>query len=200
MTATFSAMLDGPQSLSCLVLDPPRIDRCDDAPWQPARDCLIEAVKQTGAKAVMISTLSETLSEAFSAPAIAAGITPLMGLEDGIAAIEALADISQSWQSEPPLDLWSFNPADGPSMMVTEDDAKKILSDNGIDVPRRIFVQDTTDLASNVTRHLYAFPWWSRAWDLPIKNRTRCCYPQYPRYRRPWRCHIIYERARWLSD
>ena len=158
MTATFSAMLNGPQSLSCLVLDPPRIDRCDDAPWQPARDCLIEAVKQTGAKAVMISTLSETLSEAFSAPAIAAGITPLMGLEDGIAAIEALADIGQSWQSEPPLDLWSFNPADGPSMMVTEDDAKKILSDTGIDVPRRIFVQDTTDLASKCDKASLRFP------------------------------------------
>ena len=144
MTATFSAMLDGPQSL-CLVLDP--LALTDVMMPISARDCPIEAVKQTGAKAVMISTLSETLSEAFSAPAIAAGITPLMGLEDGIAAIEAL-DIGQSWQSEPPLDLWSFNPADGPSMMVTEDDAKKILSDNGIDVPRRIFVQDTTDLAS----------------------------------------------------
>ena len=60
MTQAFAAMLEGPQSVSCLVLDPPRIDRCDVRPWQPARDCLIEAVRQTHKKAVIISTLPET--------------------------------------------------------------------------------------------------------------------------------------------
>ena len=158
MTATFSAMLDGPQALSLLVLDPPRIDRCDDTPWQPARDCLIEAVKQTGAKAVMISTLSDTLTERFCAPAIEAGITPLLGLEDGLAAIAALAEIGASWQKEEALPLWQFHKAAGTPVMVTEDDAKKILSDFEIDVPKNIFIKSADEAAEAVLQAHLSYP------------------------------------------
>ena len=158
MTATFSAMLDGPQALSLLVLDPPRIDRCDDAPWQPARDCLIEAVKQTGAKAVMISTLSETLTERFCAPAIEAGITPLLGLEDGLAAIAALAEIGACWQKQEALPLWPINKVAGTPVMVTEDDAKKILSDFEIDVPKNIFIKSADEAAEAVMQARLSYP------------------------------------------
>ena len=153
MTQTFAAMLAGPQALSCLVLDPPRLDRCDDTPWQPARDCLIKAVAMTGKKAVMISTLPETLTEAFCAPAIAAGIAPLMGLEDGLAAIQALGDIGTAWQKAPALPLHDLPFADvslashggqdgegkdSGGRLLGEDEAKSVLAEAGIDVPKRL--------------------------------------------------------------
>lgn len=152
MTNTFAAMLDGAQAISCLVLDPPRIDRCDDAPWQPARDCLIEAVRQTSGKAVMISTLSETLTEAFCAPAIEAGIAPLMGLEDGLAAIEAMAKIGAHWQAAEPAPLWQdmVPDAHAKQVMVSEDEAKKELAEQGIDVPRRITAHNSADAIKKV--------------------------------------------------
>lgn len=151
MTSCFASMLEGPQSLTALVLDPPREDRCDDTPWQPARDCLIEAVQQTGKKAVMISTLAETLTEAFCAPALAAGIAPLMGLEDGLAAIEAMAEIGTAWQEEPAMALWHFAPNDDASQkMISEDDAKAELAKFGINVPKRIVVHKNDDLTDKL--------------------------------------------------
>ena len=151
MASCFAAMLEGPQSLTTLVLDPPRRDRCDDAPWYPARDCLIDAVRQTGKKAVIISTLPETLTEEFCAPALAAGIAPLMGLEDGLAAIEAMAKIGESWQKDPALPLWHTSLSEGSSpKMITENEAKSELSRYGIDVPMRIFVNGPEELSSQL--------------------------------------------------
>ena len=158
MSQTFAAMLGGPQAVSCLVLDPPRSDRCDDSPWQPARDCLITAVAQTGAKAVIISSLPETLTEAFCAPAIAAGITPLMGLEDGMAAIEALADIGASWQAEVPLPLWPDTIQDGMPVMLSEDEAKTRLEAAGIDVPRRLVLSSPDTPLAEGALHELCFP------------------------------------------
>ena len=145
MTDTFAAMLEGPQAVSCLVLDPPRIDRCDDTPWTPARDCLIEAVRLKGARAVMISTLSETLTEAFCAPAIEAGIAPLMGLEDGLAAIEAMATIGIAWQKPPFVPLPEQETFTGAPVMLSEDEAKGYLSAAGIDTPKRVMCGDAKD-------------------------------------------------------
>ena len=158
MTDTFAAMLAGPQSLSCLVLDPPRIDRCDDSAWAPARDCLIAAVAQTGKKAVMISTLPETLTEAFSAPAIAAGITPLMGLEDGMAAIEAMAEIGQAWQKPAPLLLGEMPQTADNVTMLTEDEAKAFIAQCDIDVPKSVMATTKDEVATMVAAAGLSYP------------------------------------------
>ena len=160
MTQTFAAMMTGHQALTCLVLDPPRTDRCDDGPWTPARDCLIKAKKVTGGKAVMISTLPETLTEDFSSPAVAAGIVPLMGLEDGLAAIQAMADIGAAWAKEPPLEMAPSAPdaaLDAPKML-SEDDAKQLLASAGIDVPKRITAQDFAEAEKACKAAALQFP------------------------------------------
>ena len=167
MTQTFAAMMTGDQALTCLVLDPPRTDRCDDSPWTPARDCLIKAKEITGGKAVMISTLPETLSEDFSAPSCAAGITALMGLEDGLAAIEAMADIGAAWAKEPPLEMAprAFDTAKdadatigGALQMLSEDDAKAMLAKAGIDVPKRVVAIKQDDAITSLRAADLQFP------------------------------------------
>ena len=159
MTEVFAAMMTGTQSVTCLVLDPPRTDRCDDAPWLPARDCLIEAVRKTGKKAVMISTLPETLSEAFCAPAIEAGITPLMGLEDGFAALQALAEIGAAWAKPEPLPAPVFAADDDAAIsLCDENQAKHKLSQAGIDVPRRVSANDADSAIAGVRDAKMAFP------------------------------------------
>ncbi|MGC6516461.1 MAG: acetate--CoA ligase family protein [Candidatus Puniceispirillaceae bacterium] len=158
MTQTFAAMLEGPQSISCLVLDPPRLDRCDDTAWLPARDCLMAAVKQTGKRAVMISTLPETLTEAFCAPALDDNIAPLMGLEDGLAAIEAMADIGANWQSQPALPLWDHPQMTGKTILLGEDEAKAKLADYGIDVPRSVTVSSGEEAVQRVAEANMRYP------------------------------------------
>ncbi len=59
-----------------------------------------------------------------------------MGLEDGLAAIEALATIGRAWQQDAPLELPELAVPTGPVKMVDEDAAKSALSAVGIDVPK----------------------------------------------------------------
>jgi len=158
MRQAFAAMMTGSQAISCLVLDPPRGDRCDDSAWHPARDCLIAAARMTGAKAVMISTLPETLTEDFCAPAIAAGIAPLMGLEDGLAAIEAMAEIGAAWAGPPPLGMMALTHFEGGSAMLSEDEAKAVLSQAGIDVPKRIVAQTIHEALAGIKASDMAYP------------------------------------------
>ena len=167
MTAAFTAMLDGPQSLSCLVLDPPRTDRCDDAPWYPARDCLIEAVTATGRPAVILSTLPETLTEAFSQPATDAGIVSLMGLEDGLQAIQAMADIGKAWQEELSPELWDFQLSDRsdepeltvPELTVIDESlAKDRLAKAGLAVPKNVVADTSQDALLAVASEGLCYP------------------------------------------
>jgi len=158
MRQAFAAMMTGSQAISCLVLDPPRGDRCDDSAWHPARDCLIAAARMTGAKAVMISTLPETLTEDFCAPAIAAGVAPLMGLEDGLAAIEAMAEIGAAWAGPPPLGMMALTHFEGGSAMLSEDEAKAVLSQAGIDVPKRIVAQTIHEALAGIKASDMAYP------------------------------------------
>ncbi|MGC6537068.1 MAG: acetate--CoA ligase family protein [Candidatus Puniceispirillaceae bacterium] len=150
MRDVYAAMLEGVQSLTILILDPPRSDRCDDKPWQPARDGLIAAVAKTGKPAALLSTLPETLSEDFIAPLIEAGITPLMGLEDGLAAIQALADIGSIWQKQAALPLWHLPYYDDSTkdnlVLINEDECKAMMSDAGITVPKRTLADDEAGL------------------------------------------------------
>ena len=136
MTEAFAAMLEGPQAVSILILDPPRADRCDEDAWYPARDCLIAAVEQTQRKAILLSTLPETLTEGFVAPLHAHHITPVMGLEDGLAAIEALVKIGAAWAAPAPLSLPASWASSAPAGSLTEDEGKDRLASLGIDVPK----------------------------------------------------------------
>ena len=103
LTDTFAAMLGCGFDFSVLILDPPRGDRCADDDWRTTVEAFAAALDRAGARGGVLATLPESLSEAWSVQLMARGITPLAGIEEGLAALEAAADVGEAWaRPEPP--------------------------------------------------------------------------------------------------
>ena len=87
----FTAVMDGPQDATMLVLDAPPSPANDASAWIVAVDALADAVEVTGGRAVVVATMAECLNEGLRAHIIDRGLTPLLGFSEGIAALEAAA-------------------------------------------------------------------------------------------------------------
>ncbi len=98
LNATFSAMMAGEYDLNILIIDVPHITGGDVAEWESAIQAFIDASKYTGSNAAVVSSISETLTDAVRATLIKNGITPLQGLQQALAAIEAAYTIGRHWQ------------------------------------------------------------------------------------------------------
>jgi len=102
MEKTFSAMIGGGFDLSMLVLDFPRQDRCNDADWDFAVRAISGAAKKTGGRTAVVASLPENMPEARGAEFLAAGIVPLCGIEEALAAAEAAAFVGTHWKEPLP--------------------------------------------------------------------------------------------------
>lgn len=139
MTETYTAMMGNGFDLTMLIYDYPRNDRTDVSGWQCGEDALIAAVGRTGARAAMVASLPESLPETRAARLIEMGISPLMGLDEALAAAEAAADIADAWSR--PLSMkvvlggampGEKSPA---SSVLDEAAAKQLLRKHGVVVP-----------------------------------------------------------------
>ena len=97
MISTFSAMIGSGFDLSLLVLDFPRDDRCSDADWDIAVRAIASAAEKTGGRVAVVASLPENMPEARAEQFLAAGIAPLCGIDDALAAAEAAAFIGKRW-------------------------------------------------------------------------------------------------------
>jgi len=129
LTATFTAMLACGFDLTALILDYPRGDRCDAADWVVASDALVAAHRATGRPAAIIATLPECLPEDRSAALLDAGVVPLHGMDEALAAIEAAMRIAAG---EPPL---TGGASGGGAVMLDEVRSKAALAEHGVTVP-----------------------------------------------------------------
>jgi len=154
LAATFAAMLGCGFDLGLLVIDPPRTDRCDDAEWHITFDAFEAALRRTGARGCVLATLPESFPEALAEDLLARGIAPLAGVEEGLAAVEAAADIGEAWAA----DRTAF---EGPRALVggglrevvlSEREAKERLARAGIPVPRGEFVQSPEEAVAVAAR------------------------------------------------
>ncbi|MBT8458362.1 MAG: CoA-binding protein, partial [Boseongicola sp.] len=88
MAEVFTAAAEGFEA-SLFVIDQPNAARCEVASFEPAFDAMIEAHARVGRPLFAVSTLPETIDEALSDRLMVAGVTPLLGIEDALSAIEA---------------------------------------------------------------------------------------------------------------
>ena len=102
MAETYSAMLACGFDLSLLILDFPRDDRCSPAAWECAVDAIVDAAGRTGARSAVVASLPEGMPEARAAQFLAAGIAPMCGLDETLAAAEASAGIAEAWARPSP--------------------------------------------------------------------------------------------------
>ena len=151
MGQTFAAMMQADIALGCLIVDFPRVDRCDASAW----DCVIEAgrhaVQATGRNLALVATLPEALSEDVSNRAIAAGLIPMHGLDDTLSAIEAAATLGQNRaEAQPVLEPGSDNDL---THILNEAEAKAGLSAYGLSIPNARIVQ-TSEAAAEAAAEL----------------------------------------------
>jgi acyl-CoA synthetase (NDP forming) len=139
LTATFSAVLAGGFDLGMLILDIPTIPSMKPDTWLVTADAFVNAQRKTGARAAIVASLPECLSEPIAARLSDAGVAPMAGLDDALTAFEAAAFIGRSWaraNQPPPI---TFVPQRvGKSVLLTEHEAKKRLAEYGMIVPKGV--------------------------------------------------------------
>jgi acyl-CoA synthetase (NDP forming) len=147
LTETFAAMMAADYALTMLVLDFPRLDRCDDADWRASERALIAAAQRTGARAAIVATLPEALPEDRAETLLAAGIAPLLGIDDALAAIEVAADAGAA-AARPPATIAAFGrQAVGTSRTLSEWESKRLLAGYGLGIPEGRLVRNADEAA-----------------------------------------------------
>jgi acyl-CoA synthetase (NDP forming) len=133
LTETFAAVMAARFAMTMLILDFPRLDRCDDADWLISAEALAAASRRTGARAAVVATLPETMPEERAQELFAMGLTPLLGLDEALAALEAAADAGEAVDEEAPHRPRCL--AQGAFRALSEWDGKLLLAGQGLSVP-----------------------------------------------------------------
>ncbi|MEM7280453.1 MAG: acetate--CoA ligase family protein [Pseudomonadota bacterium] len=129
----FTAAMDADVDITLLIIDTPRQDRCDATDWLRAIQCFIQAKRNTGAAAGVVSLLPENLPEDLAQELIRNGITPFTGLNLALEAIAAAASVAKS-----PLPNCLLIPPTPPASVgrvMNEAEAKYALSKHDIPIP-----------------------------------------------------------------
>jgi len=133
----FSALLSEDFDVALCVLDYPRSDRCDQSTWGGAERGFVRAAKETGTKAAILSTFSDTIAEPVAARLMKDGVAMLAGIDDGLAGIQAAVEIGAVWsQPEAASLLKTIDQVQDASVKVlAEAESKAFLAQVGIPIP-----------------------------------------------------------------
>ena len=140
MAAAWLPMAADHIALTMIVIDYPHTDA---SAWDAATKAAIEVRRRSGRPVAVVATLPELLPEDVSAQLIAAGVTPLHGLREALAAAAAAGSLHTP-QTSAPLPP----PPDGPSRLLSEAMGKKILGTFGVPSPRSVVAKRGDDLAT----------------------------------------------------
>jgi acyl-CoA synthetase (NDP forming) len=136
LEATYSAVLAGGYDVAMLILDTPTHPATNPASWVVAARALVQAARNTGARAAVVATLHEGMPLDLANELVAAGVAPMMGLDDALTAFEAAAFIGRNWaQNEAPPSLGQAAVAVGEPVVHSEKAAKDLLATFGLAVP-----------------------------------------------------------------
>lgn len=139
-TTAFSAMMKGGYAINLVVLDFPRLDRCDATDWETTCHAVIDAARVTGARAGIVASLGENMPEATALFLMKAAVVPFFGIEEALAAIETAAGIGAAWlkPSAPRLlngAAVGVGVGVGEAITLSEHEAKAELAASGLTVP-----------------------------------------------------------------
>jgi acetate---CoA ligase (ADP-forming) len=139
-TDVFTTMLSD-YDAGIYIIDPPRIDRCDPAWYEPAIAAIVAAQAATGKPAFPVASMPENFDEARAVALMDLGVCTLMGLETALAAIKASQVLpgAAGWrpvQVLPPRE----------STLLSEAEGKAVLAAAGVAVPRAVVGAVLADL------------------------------------------------------
>ena len=132
MARTFTAVMDGPQDATMLLLDGPNTPANDPSAWYLAGDAFADAVDSTGKRAVVVATLAECVDEPFREHLAQRGLIALLGLSETLVALDAAASIGVATGGP------RHAPVVAPPATRTLDEAsaKQRLAQVGVEVPK----------------------------------------------------------------
>jgi acyl-CoA synthetase (NDP forming) len=131
-TDVFTTMLQA-YDAGIYIIDPPRIDRCDPAWYEPALNAIVAAQASTGKPAFPVASMPENFDEARAIGLMQQGVCTLMGLETALAALRA---------AQTPAGVAGWRPAVAlpfrDSTLLSEAEGKALLAAAGVAVPRAV--------------------------------------------------------------
>ena len=137
MARNFTAFMKEKFDLALCLLDYPRDDICDQSTWAGAERGFVRAARETGTKAAVLSTFSDTLSEGVAERLMQDGVATLAGIDSGVAGIQAAVDVGAAWQrpvNPPLLNRLGRTPKDGVEVL-DEAASKRLIAEKGVPVP-----------------------------------------------------------------
>ncbi|BDW84641.1 acyl-CoA synthetase [Roseicyclus marinus] len=153
LARVFAAMLAPHIAIGVAILDFPRPDRCDAAAWEIVIEACADAMAATGKPMAILSSLTETMPEATAKAMMARGVVPLAGFAEGLAALEAAARLGQvPGQGHRAGDPLVPGPEPVNARLLTEAQAKALLAEHGVPVPRRALAASPTEAAEAAAR------------------------------------------------
>ncbi len=149
MAENFTAFLAEDFDVALCVLDYPRKDICDQSTWDGAERGFVRAAKQTGTPGAVLSSFSDTISEAVAARLMEQGIASLAGIDAGLAGIRAAVEVGAAWRrpcAAPLLERVGAHP-EGPAELLDEAESKHRLARCSVPVPASRVVRDAEEAA-----------------------------------------------------
>jgi acyl-CoA synthetase (NDP forming) len=146
----FTALLSEDFDVALCLLDYPREDLCDQSTWSGAERGFVRAAQQTGTKAAILATFSDTISEPVAVRLMKDGVAMLAGIDAGLAGVQAAVDVGAVWSRppSPPLLTSSGQRQDGPVKVLNEAESKDLLARSGIPVPSARVVRSAGEAAA----------------------------------------------------
>jgi acetyl-CoA synthetase len=146
----FTALLSEDFDVALCLLDYPREDLCDQSTWGGAERGFVRAARQTGTKAAVLATFSDTISESVAVRLMKEGVAMLAGIDAGLAGIQAAVDVGAAWSRlpSPPLLTGFSQRQDGPVKVLDEAESKGLLARWGVPVPAARVVRSAGEAAA----------------------------------------------------
>jgi acetyl-CoA synthetase len=142
LEATFAAALADGFDAALLILDTPTHPSMKPDSWLLTARAFMAAHKHTGARAAVVASLPEGMPASLASELAAAGVAPLIGIDDALQALRAAASIGEHQRRLATAAPWPARrvreSAGTQTAALREVAAKQLLAAHGIDVPRSI--------------------------------------------------------------
>ncbi|MEM7269272.1 MAG: acetate--CoA ligase family protein [Pseudomonadota bacterium] len=136
LTDCFTAVMAVGAALTMFIIDFPQTDRCSDADWAPAIKAIIGAAENTGGRAAAVASLPENMPASAATAFAEAGVTPLYGIDEAMAAAEAAATFAEASSAARAVILDVLERPEAAPRTLNEAEAKESLSAAGLNTPK----------------------------------------------------------------
>jgi acetate---CoA ligase (ADP-forming) len=139
--AMFSVALRAGFDAVAFLLDCPPENLADDSAYVRAIEEFAAALPGAASRAVLLSSLPESISAATREMCLAAGVVPLQGQREGLEALDLAGAVGEAWKRGSSVELRRpQSTRTAPAHALGEHEAKQALAAFGVPVPRSLLV------------------------------------------------------------